>query len=588
MLELNGLEIGLFIYYIELTSDLFERIPTINELLSELSQFNLNYMIVMLGQVNAVLYRDMPPTEEVHTELLRSFFTQEYLQQIIQNRHRLPDTTERPILFNSHHCIWLMRYASQVCKPKYGRRNTDTTQRKIGPLCLMANDFLSFERSRVRNSESPTDEQRRIELLTEFLPIREFLNHPKLNYAFARADIWFSDILPQIEGLGIDLEAEFLEITGMTFRQYLGFIFVMLAPYIRSNPPMELIQSLGSLFIQRHTYFNQTQISRSICQRFIDINSIHINDLPNAVYFNPLGSPAQYDFFIFKKFPFVELKDSRLICVHPVFLVEKITDGIYYTLLESFIGTDKEEALYTAWAKAFEEYVNRIFLEIYPPISARFNASPKFDNSNEEVADGLLDYGTDLVLFEYKSSRLTLNAKYSGNATALERELTSKFGRGSRSHKGVAQLARNIGHLFGLGGRSLKPFTTIDLSPVQRIYPVLIALDGNLGTSIMNWKLNAMFQSYIEEMSGGQIEIMPLIVVTIEDLELLAPNIQSGLSFLECLSRKCELDQAQNFTFQDFMRQNFYQDGSERNSTLEQRFDQVGQEITNDFMGESP
>ena len=99
-------------------SDFFGHPPIINEIYQELSRFNLQYLTIMLGQINAVLFQDIPPTEDIQGDMVRSFFDEDYFQIFRDNPSPIPNARTHPILFNSHQCLWLLKHATQVSKPR--------------------------------------------------------------------------------------------------------------------------------------------------------------------------------------------------------------------------------------------------------------------------------------------------------------------------------------------------------------------------------------------------------------------------------------------------------------------------------------
>ena len=64
----------------------------------------------------------------------------------------------------------------------------------------------------------------------------------------------------------------------------------------------------------------------------------------------------------------------------------------------------------------------------------------------------------------------------------------------------------------------------IDISKVKKIYPVLILSDRVFGSPCMNWFLNSEFQRFVKNNAlQKHLEIMPLTVLTVEELEELEP-----------------------------------------------------------------
>ena len=121
---------------------------------------------------------------------------------------------------------------------------------------------------------------------------------------------------------------------------------------------------------------------------------------------------------------------------------------------------------------------------------------------------------------ECKSTLLSANSKFSGDF--------NKFYDGATSvKKGIEQLGKAVS---GLGNKDLSQrqfVKDIDICKTTRVYPVLILSDRILSYLFMNQVLDSKFQSEVRQKNlMTHLDIMPLTVLTIMDLELLEPYMQ--------------------------------------------------------------
>lgn len=552
---------GIFIRH----SDVFGTPPKINEILNELSQFSLPNIYPIFAQISCVLFADGPPTHQTQQKLVTDFFNESDVNALNIAIKNIPQKTSK-IIFHVQACLWLMKYSTQVCKKNYGRKINDKSLRSIGSLFLKANDFLSFDKRQQAQLNSEDAETRRDWLITEFMPIIELLNPPSPHFSLARSDIWFNELIPSLD-LPLDIEKMIPEALGMTLDEYQSLMIVTLSPYL--SPASKILENLNSLLINAKTFTKQTQFPIAVWKRFLDENVCPLANLPDKIYYTQ-PYPPQYDFLFFRQFPFIELEKKLLLCSYPGFLIEKVFDGIYHLLLQKANSTKQTQDLQSAWGTIFEEYVNRVLMEFTP---SNFTKAPNF-NDGTEVSDGILSYGNDLVVIEYKASRISLESKYGGDPQRLDSELRAKFGISkSGKTKGIGQLGKSIGSLFGIGAFKKKDCSSISTEGVRRVFPILVTLDKSMGAPFLNWKLNDEFQTLLKKwhIADETVNVMPLTIMTIEDVETIAPYLTLGLQLNVCIDMKYRNDPLQKVTFQDFMHENYYQRGL-RNEFLEEKF----------------
>lgn len=130
----------------------------------------------------------------------------------------------------------------------------------------------------------------------------------------------------------------------------------------------------------------------------------------------------------------------------------------------------------------------------------------------EGAVDALLDFGSDVVVFEFKGSLLTHGAKAGRNFVEFEKDFRKKFVEtedGDR--KGISQLAVAA---LAIDEQRLK--TAMHPKP-NVIYPVLVCYEAAVECIWLNKYADGIFRTLV----GNRRNITPLTMMSIQELESL-------------------------------------------------------------------
>ena len=118
----------------------------------------------------------------------------------------------------------------------------------------------------------------------------------------------------------------------------------------------------------------------------------------------------------------------------------------------------------------------------------------------------------------------------------------------------------------------------IDISKVKKIYPVLILSDRVFGAPCMSWFLNSEFQRFVKNNAlKKHLEIMPLTVLTIEELEELEPWLKD-IPFYTHLDNWLEqFNQNDVRGFGDYT-YSLHEHAPRKNQFMNQQFDRIKNE----------
>ena len=180
----------------------------------------------------------------------------------------------------------------------------------------------------------------------------------------------------------------------------------------------------------------------------------------------------------------------------------------------------------------FENYAASIIkrgIDAQAPRVEKYIIAPNYDQRQEEECTDVAICGNDtLVLLECKAPILRADTKFSGDFDELYAELKDKIieGESPEKAKGIKQLCNAIQSLFHVDEIERQSVEGIDISKIKKIYPVLVLSDRIFSVLCMNWFLNLEFQRLMVDIHReANLDIKPLTVLTIEDLESLEPYL---------------------------------------------------------------
>jgi hypothetical protein len=518
-----------YISYFELFG---ERVP-LRKIKKQLRDFKLSSAAYQLAQMNTLLVLSLHSNEQLQKVqgLLLANFLDDEIFNALKTKFGPTKMDERPV-FMPQQILTVLRM-SLLISTEDGSLLADGKTNgsySLGRCCMTLSDHL-LSKKQERAIGEGTSTRKRKHLALQMAPTFELHNPTNLHRAIVRADVMFVELLDLFRDVlkkklsGFELANEFLNATGLSLPQYCDLVFLTFA-YYDTKEPKEFIENQNVFALNPTTFIEGGALSDEDIQAFLRLDSIKLQDLPNELKKGTLGLPP-LDFTIFKRWPLVQITPQVLICVSPSFLLEKLSTGLNWTIVNSFAGDKhKSQKALDGFGLLFELYVDRLMQQIYPGSSKLFLSFPKFANGNEAF-DGALCLRDHLIALEYKGGFLTLEAKYSGKMRRFERDLEKKFGGGKRG--GVFQLAKKIEQLFHKDASRRDRIPELDglISKVTKITPVLVVQEPFFRFDFLNWMLNRRFKKLIKKSKVKPIEIAPLQVIDIESLERLKPHLMA-------------------------------------------------------------
>lgn len=405
----------------------------------------------------------------------------------------------------------------------------------LGRLCLIVNDFFMNEQDEraldlIHWDKAEDREQAQSIFLAQMLPVAELYNPPPLDEALARLDQMlqiFEHRFPLAFG-GTTLSDYFRSLTGINLESFIEMTLGIHAHYL-SHDVRQLIENPIDLNLNRKTFFSNLNYSDSEIDHFFRLVSGDLNQLTEAARDQNGALDSRYDLRLFQTYPLFRISGDSFTCIDYGFLLEKVLQGLYHTILNS-LPNNERRVFFEKWGKVFEEYVTQVFLSIFPasPFSNFYPHSYFLHKQEMEAFDGMLEYSTDLIAMEYKGGVIKAAAKYSGNPDELLGDIDKKFGT-VHADSGVRQLAQKIERLFTANVSERLQIRDLDLAGMRVVYPVLVVNDSNLGFSLTALRLRSWFDSEIENRNiDPAITIRPLCVLPVGELEEIKTYLLAG------------------------------------------------------------
>lgn len=290
--------------------------------------------------------------------------------------------------------------------------------------------------------------------------------------------------------------------------------------------------------------------------KYIKLESQTAEELKNALWklnsenINSFEEAPFYDYRTLRDRPILSTSDGRSIIIDPILFSEKASVGPLFYLLDKQVAKSQAEIIFSSFGYAFESYACDILKRMFPHTSGHLakRLSCKVEGYDEEgnkiEIDAYLNDAIELVLFEMKSGFIPEKTILSNNHEDFLEQLRKRYSAtkamlSERKIKGVGQLARIIKSIATrkwLGKDD-------EFNNVKRIYPILVVHDSLLTSPVYGNFFASEFKNNLEpdneqrngNLIKGNVEVTPVIVLSIEDLEDLETSIEH-FSLRELLS----------------------------------------------------
>lgn len=583
-------------------SDVFGKKPHLSTLKKKVGQFKLSNLIFTLARINVLLgWQRMVGESREQRQKLQGLLVANFIDDDVLKAplgspladefvagNPLPQVGHLPSdhvpIFSRQQILNLLRLGILLCH-EHGSSLTDGKTaggRDLGVCCLMMNDHLLTAREE-RAISKGTDMKRRKHIGMQLAPILELYNPPTLEQALVRSEIIFSEILnsPEMQAharqelKGFDLSRAFVTATGLSLDTYRELTLAVISSVL-GHTYDELVENANLSMFRRSEILKQSVVNQKDFDRYLSLDCMNLQEAQALFSKTDKKLLKQFDHVKFRSRPLIELESEMIVCADLCFLIEKLSLGIYWTIVDSLKGKDKDMAL-QAFGYLFEIYVNQL-LQGISQSNGTFIPSPKY-KTGESSFDAVICRGNHLIVLEHKGSFMDIEAKYSGKVRAFENALDKKFG----ANEGVIQLAKHIGRLFCHPPSDRDQIEELDRvllnsrSKIEKIIPVLIVRESFLRFSAIEELLSRRFARLLarQKVSSG-VDIAPLAVIDIDTLEAMMPNFVAGdFTLQQCLNARALRDPGYRSMWYDFLLEHFPDFRKRKDKDLMHKFGEI-------------
>ena len=477
-----------------------------------LSTLNYEKTLITLAWINLQLHG---PPSELHgppsKRILRDSFCSPYLRQKIERKG-----LTKHLLFNRESTLRLLSESARVAAPR-STRDPSPDAHDADARHALAKCYLSANESIGANipdvGADATEEQKKA-FLVGFIPgqeyaVRYYLGSGRFRYMMVRS----KEFLTRFREIDcpIDVDETVSKATGLTLEDYQNLIFSILAVHLSPGERGPLIDIKGNPSLT------------PLYNKLLPHACISIDDLACE------AAKPRYltnDFLLWKEKPLVKISEAAMMCIDFHFLTDKLETGMFWLTIGQLNNEnpDSGQEMIRLRGEVFEDYASSI---IERGINAQTSGErciiqPKYLQEQTECTDIAVCGWETLILLECKAPLVKAEALFSGDVGKFDNEIRKKIIEG----KGIEQLWNAIQTLGHTNQEKRGRIEGIDISRVKKIYPVLVLLDNIFSLPEMNWLLDLEFQRFVQRNDlEDHLDIMPLTVLTIEDLEFLEPYL---------------------------------------------------------------
>jgi hypothetical protein len=566
------------------------------KLKQELRKFNLSSVIVALTQINTLIaLKKVNPQDSSN---LTDYLVDNYIDPAVRS-HPIFIAARKaghPV-FGRQQLLTLIRLCALECSERatlLADGHTDGGYALGNCYLALADNFFTKKDEKAITSGS--DSKRRRNLALQLGPQFELMIPQDLKRVMVRWEVMLSDVMSSSWFMGkvrgFDLAGQFQSAVKLGLQEYRDFIFSSILNYLALNLA-DVITCGHILKMHRSGYLRQSLISEDDYDRYLSIDSIKLSDLPHRLteFADKLNLMPNVDFAVFRRWPLVELDTGYLFIWDPIFLVEKLGDGVRHTIRDSLaLEADRKRAS-TAYGYLFEGYVDATLRRIYPREGTRLVSFPKFNKSkaqNNEAFDGVVVCpGGHLIVMEYKGGFLSAQAKYSGKMKTFQQDLDLKFGVGNGA--GVRQRVTKIEKLFHADRSQRDSIPELEqYRQPETITPVLVVQETFLGQDFMTEILHSKFQRLLKTAKITEaVKIMPLQILDVDSLESMAPNlIAEDFRLEQVLNARAHMDPSLIANFSKLTKELFPSFATRDDAEVEARFISITERIRHKFWGD--
>lgn len=522
---------------------------------------------------------------QAHQALNGTFIRGEYIQKLVELAKEEGPQPDIQIVFSRGGI--LANFKALIATWSKATANGPPDLYLIGDLSLLCNDFIGG--TYLKEQPKQVDD---IHLLIEFVTTWELDNPRDVAYALTRVERMIKTFLPSDDPVltkqreEIALDPQSLKYDGLELDDYIAIIFGIYG-HGKGLDLQAIFRNPGEGIIDPRTFVSKTNFPQDKFEHFLNERSLSLEAFRERITGGKEWDKASFsaalktdqfatDTLTVKTYPLLKWDDGKALILDSQYVSDLLIYGLYWRIVDGF-DSEKAEKFISLWGRVFELYLFDLFGHFYPASSQLLHTDIDYERGQ---IDALLDFGEDVVIFEFKASLLRDQTKNKRDIKLFEEEVKRKFIENQKGKpKALRQLANAASAICnGIVKTTVKP---------KRIYPVFVGYEPVLESFLMNGYLHEKFRPFIAE-NLNDVTIKPLTVMSVDELERVLPNMQVGsVTWPELLNERFDHDRVKAFS----VHQALYDLSKKkemdivRNKFLLEGFDAVFAEISRRYHG---
>lgn len=480
----------------------------------------------------------------------------------------------------------------------------------VGDLSLDANE-IAFA-----NPRGGVDTLDDFDVAVQSVSVWDIYNPRFLGYALARAYRMIEIVQGNDEKVvrlrtRLGWNTQPLSFEGMSLDEFAAVVFGLFSHVHQRATPSLMLGEPGGCVIDANSFLSQTALSQELLTKFLRGRSLTIEKFRARVAEDASWNRSEFigragipgfctDYRVFRECPLMDLGAGQHLILDLQFLEELVGTGLFFHLLNQ-LPPGKRKTLFDLWGRVFELLVIELLEHYYPCpassvmprvlLSEHHFQGTRADGAKEGEVDALLDFGSEIILFEFKHFFLAQDVKDALDRTRLESELQLKLVEDEEGDpKAVRQLA-NIANAVRSGEIPTAAGRFNAQGSRAAIYPVIVVSDPAMEAFGVNTFLNSIFQQYASGIAG---EIRPLTIMSIQELEEVLAHTSAGVfTWSELLDSRFDISFDSKRVRLWSVRQAIYdlvhekQSASIPNEFCRLQFERIGQQILEKYRNDT-
>ncbi len=372
-----------------------------------------------------------------------------------------------------------------------------------------------------------------------------------------RALFLFDEIPQSIKNPKIDIQKEIKEIYGLTTKEVIIVGFAIWAKSGEGYFKPDSLINTDSENLKK--YLNEKSVNQ-----MLSTMTANYRKLREVYEAEEQPGFEQYSFNALRQYPVVETQIAGYVIPVQRFVLEKISNGIFYTLSEKYKKDNSNMFLEFFGKELFEEYVRMLFVYHYGEANIIREFEYKKGKRKLWSPDLILLEGNEAILVECKTSGITKESKTLGDKDRLIEDLRKRVVKAVTQTETFVQDIRS------------KSINDERLEKVKKFHHVVVTYDRIYmsGTPPIKDLINL-------ELSKSGIEGINYQVLGIDEVEMLIPLL-NHYSFSVLLNEKETNKDWASEDFDSFIYHFLKEKGKElgENVMLKEKLDSLMREIS--------